>query len=342
MKGMRAAAAIVTGALLATGCTIQRQEAPELSGPSELATSVQLTATPDRLVQDGVSQAVINALVRDHQSQPMAGLGIQWSVSASDGQHIAPSSVMSVTDAQGRASTIITAPGAPSQLPTSPVRLVVSATPLGTDSASATPRTIVVDLVPPGGTPSANRNPVPAFSIVPAVANVNQSVTFDASNTMDEGVICGGRCSYMWDFGDFTTGGGVSISHTYTLPNTYTVTLTVVDDRGGVASTSRSLSVNGPTPPVAQFVVTPTAPVAPNTGAQTVDVTFDASASSVGAGATIAQYEWTFGGSAAIVSTTPVVVRAFGAGTHTVTLVVTDSLGRKATRATALVVTQAP
>ena len=32
-------------------------------------------------------------------------------------------------------------------------------------------------------------------------ANINQTVTFDASLTRDEGVVCGDRCTYSWDFG---------------------------------------------------------------------------------------------------------------------------------------------
>ena len=327
--------ALVVTALAVSSCTVNRQEAPELAGPSELAQSVALSALPDRLVQDGVSQTVVTALVRDAQGKPIPGLGMHWEVRSSDGSQIAVSEVLNATDAQGRASTRVTAPAAPSLRPSTPVRMTVSATPLGGDTNNSNSRTIVVELVPPAGTPGANSLPQPAFTIAPAVGNVGQSVSFDASTTKDDGNFCGTRCSYMWDFGDLTTGSGVSVSHTYTLPNaSYSVTLTVIDDRGGVASLARSLTVNGPTPPVAQF--TP-APASPTTGAT---VTFDATSSSVGAGATIVQYEWTIDGAAAVITTGPTHTTTFSsAGSHTVILTVTDSLGRKATRVGTVTVT---
>jgi hypothetical protein len=40
----------------------------------------------------------------------------------------------------------------------------------------------------------------------------------------------GQTLSYAWSFGDASTGSGVSVSHTYTAPGTYVVTLTVTDN----------------------------------------------------------------------------------------------------------------
>ncbi len=327
-------AVVVALAAVASSCSVERQAAPELSGPSELAQSVAIAATPDRLVQDGASQTVVSVIARDHQAKPIVGLRVRWQVDASDGQRIETADGVSVTDAQGRASTRITAPPAPVEFPPSPVRLTILALPVGGDTFSGSATRVIVELVPPAGTPNTNRNPVAAFSVVPVVANVNQSVTFDASTTTDEGAICGAACSYLWDFGDFTTDTGATVSHKYTLPRVYTITLTVVDVRGGVGSTSRSLTVNGPTPPVAQFTAVPAAPTVGAT------VTFDATLSSVGAGATITSYQWTIDGGAAVSSTTPVYSTTFStSGSHTVILVVTDSLGRTATRVATVTVT---
>jgi PKD repeat protein len=324
--------AVIVAALAIASCTLERQSAPELSGPSELAQSIMLTAAPDRLLQDGVSQTVVSALARDHEGKPIAGLGLKWSVFASDGSQIPLSEILNTTDPQGRASTRITAPGAPAQMPSSAVRLTVIATPVGNDTSNGNSQRVVVELVPPSGTPAINRVPVPSFTIVPAVANVTQSVSFDASGTTDEGVICGGRCSYQWDFGDLTTGGGVSIGHAYPAPATYTITLTVVDERGGVASTTRSVTVSGPTLPVASFTSSQAGPGAP--------VKFNALASTVAAGATITKYEWTFdGGSSVTTATGPIPEATFAPGAVTVTLTVTDSLGRKATKTNVIVVT---
>jgi hypothetical protein len=328
---------IVLTAAAMTGCTLNNQDTPELSGPSGLSLSMSVTAAPDHLMQDGSSQAVVTATVRNAQGEPVSGLGINWSVSTSDGTQLEPVTQFSVTNAQGQAQTRVTAPPAPLQVPTSPLKLRVSAQAQGTDSSVSAPgfernkTTVEVELVPPAGTPTANRNPVASFTVSPAAVNVNQTVTFDASASTDETTICDTRCTYQWDFGDFTTGSGMVVTHSYASPRAYTVTLTVTDTRNGVGSTSRSVTVNGPTPPVASFVVVP---AAPRSGSAAV---LDASGSTVGAGATITQYSWEFPqeSSTPIVSSTPTLVHTFPSANSTgvpVILTVTDSLGRTAVK----------
>ena len=335
---------IVLSAAALTGCTLNNQDTPELAGPSGLSLSMAVTAAPDHLMQDGSSQAVVTATVRDAQGQPVNGLGINWSVSTSDGTQLEPVTQFSVTNAQGQAQTRVTAPPPPTLVPTSPLKLRVSAQAQGTDASVSAPgfernkMTVEVELVPPAGTPTANRNPVASFSVSPAAVNVNQTVTFDASNSTDEGAICDAKCTYQWDFGDFTTDTGKIVSHRYSSPRTYTVTLTVTDARNGIGSTTRSVVVNGPTPPVAAFSVLPASPRANQVAV------FDASASTVGAGATITEYEWQFtcDGTTAT-SALPTTTKTFpGSCVDTngfpVILTITDSLGRTAVRALNVVI----
>ena len=62
---------------------------------------------------------------------------------------------------------------------------------------------------------------------------VKELAEFDSTGSSDpDGTIA----SYQWDFGDGTTGEGLSASHAYSAAGTYTVTLTVIDDEGATAT----------------------------------------------------------------------------------------------------------
>jgi len=67
----------------------------------------------------------------------------------------------------------------------------------------------------------------------------NTSVEFDGSKSYDNVAIT----SYEWDFGDGTTGMGMTIGHTYVQIGNYTVTLTVKDGKHNSDSTSIIIEV---------------------------------------------------------------------------------------------------
>ncbi|MEZ5248168.1 MAG: PKD domain-containing protein [Ilumatobacteraceae bacterium] len=67
-----------------------------------------------------------------------------------------------------------------------------------------------------------------------------RSASPSASTSTDpDGTITG----YAWDFGDGSTGTGVTASRTYAAPGAYTVTLTVTDDRGATGTTTQQVEV---------------------------------------------------------------------------------------------------
>ncbi len=67
-----------------------------------------------------------------------------------------------------------------------------------------------------------NVTPDPAEGVVPFEVYFNAS-----SSTSESGIV-----SYEWDFGDGTTGSGITTNHTYNEVGSYTVILTVTDVNG--------------------------------------------------------------------------------------------------------------
>lgn len=321
---LRAAAAL--SLLAATGCSLAKQKEPALAGPSEYGYSINVQSHTDRLPQDGASVARITARVLDSNGKPEPNFWLQWSVSASNGAFVEPSAQQTMTNAQGETGITVTAPTPPAFLPASVARLSITARPVGHDALSTDNyRTIEVQLLPPPGTLPVNNMPVPSFSISPAIGNINETLTFDASGTKDEGEPCNSLCSYQWNFGDFEPGSGMVVTHAYNRPATFTVTLTVTDSRGGVASTTKSVTITGPAAPVAAFSITPAA-VSLATGAT---VAFNAGTSTIGLGGIIEEYVWDFGDGTSQTTTLPVVTKTYTTvGPKPVVLTITDNFGR--------------
>jgi len=126
--------------------------------------------------------------------------------------------------------------------------------------------------------------------------------------------------SYAWDFGDGATATGATVSHVYDVEGTFTVTLSVTDDRGQTGTANATVTVEG-VGPTASFVFSPIDPVPGST------VFFDATASVAGNGRSIANYNWSFGDGESS-NKGPKTSHAFPtAGTYTVRLRVTNNLG---------------
>jgi len=132
----------------------------------------------------------------------------------------------------------------------------------------------------------ANQIPQAVIDASPQQGHAPLTVTFDAHYSHDDGVIT----DYYWDFGDphdTEPSSSIKASHTYRLPGTYLVKLTVIDETGKSDSEKMAIVVANP-PPVASFTISNEMPPIG------VPVAFDASASHDSNGE-IVSYTWDFG-----------------------------------------------
>jgi PKD repeat protein len=315
---MAAAAAAVA---VASACTLKSQEAPPLTGPSELGQSIAISLSPDVLPQDGASQSFVTITARDANAQPLRNLALRMEtrVNGTPVDFGVLSAKSLVTGSDGRASTVYTAPPSPF-VSSDPFILVdVVVTPLGTDFYNTNSRSAAIRLVPQGTTipPNVLRADFTISTTTPAD---HQRVLFDASTSTPQAQIT----EYQWEFGDGERDSGRQVDHDYELPGTYVVRLTVKDSFGNSASTSKSLTVTvASTRPTAAFAILPN-PAKVNT-----TVTLDATASRTSPDARIEKYTWDFGDGTFTTTTGPVATKSYAAvGAYPVKLFVTDSAGR--------------
>jgi PKD repeat protein len=84
-------------------------------------------------------------------------------------------------------------------------------------------------------TVTANRAPIADFRADPRRGEAPLTVSFTSRSTDADGSVAG----FEWNFGDGSTSRAENPLHTFTAPGTYTVTLTVTDDRGARSERSK-------------------------------------------------------------------------------------------------------
>lgn len=315
----------------ATGCTVHQQTAPSVSGPSEQALSLKLFATPDRLVQDGLSTSKISVIAYDPTGHPIATnvhLDILVNGSVQSFGTLSSSNVTTSTDASNPVSVTYTPPATT----TGNVATVsIAASSIGTNSSASSPQ--LVSMVVSPATAVASVAPTAVFNFSPSTVTTGRAATFDASSSCG-GQITAGVCSstsavttFNWDFGDNSTGTGQIANHIYAATGTYTVTLTVTNDKNQQAAATKAIVVTTAVAPTSTYIISPT------TIHKNVDtVNFNAAASAASSGHSIVRYDWNFGDGTTASTTTANAAHIFtAANTYKTTLTVTDDLGQSAT-----------
>ncbi len=171
-----------------------------------------------------------------------------------------------------------------------------------------------------------NANPVIGSGTWPTGGTADVSVSFVASAT-DAGTA--DTLTYLWSWGDGTTSTSSSASHTWADNGTYTITLTVTDDDGGVTTSSQLMVIAEGAPVISSMSAT-TPLVEGSSGTFTVSAT----------DADTITYSWDYGdGSTGSGSST---THAYAEdGTYTVTATATDPSGANDSQTSTVTVTNA-
>lgn len=323
----RFAPALLGLAVLAAGCTVHKQETPDLSGPSELGTAIGIQVSPDVLTQDGASQSVVTITARDNNGAPKGNLSLRADIAVSgvtaDFGTLSARNV--VTDSSGRATLIFTAPPPPvGPAPTTDVQIRV--TPVGTDFGNATARFAIIHLVPKGTVVPPQTSVTADFTITPSGSvTALDTVQFDGSLSKST---TGTIVQWRWSFGDGDTASGRVVTHSFDSPGNFSVTLTVTDSIGATNSVTRQVSVQGQQPR-AVITQSPGNPIAVK------QQVFFSGATSTGGTPTrpipIVSFDWDFGDGSAHGSGVEVSHAYASKGTFIVLLTITDSTGLKGT-----------
>ncbi len=179
------------------------------------------------------------------------------------------------------------------------------------------------------------KDPTARFLASPKYVDIEEDIDFNGVDSLPgSGMIT----NYTWDFNDGSKGYGKSVSHNYTTPGVYNVTLNIMTTANLVHTNFTIITVDS-TPPVVKFRFVNETGVEitegyENTPQEVYNITFNATqtSDSLDSGATldgeIASYSWTFGDTSGTLIDNDVAYHSYNnPGSYDVTLNVTDAAG---------------
>jgi PKD domain len=253
MRGALGLISLVLAAQL--GCTLNKPNAPELAGPSELGTSLEMRAIPDQLTADGFSSSVIEAVVRNANGDRSQGVSVLFDISSPstgsffDLGNLAPlngprptaggveaSAVSATSDGDGVARVRYWAPFRTDQVNDTVV--TVAGRPAGTDFNAGIYRTAAIFLRA-ADRPSFPGSNFCGFSAEPRkiVYQVGEGISFTATQLIGDdsvdGCVGNAIARYEWTLSDGTFKAERGIVHAFAAPGTYTVILVTTESITG-------------------------------------------------------------------------------------------------------------
>lgn len=260
--GRSAAVGALCALLTQAGCGLDKVEIPGLTGPSTTGIALELHATPDVLLADAESTAVVQAIVRGPDGQPLGGRTVFFAVTDENGAYVDLGTLYStvatyhppapqtteVTGTNGIAQVVYRLPGRISVTAIQPVN--IQARVVGDDARAEIYRSVQIELRPAEVRryPPNNENTAPdcSFTVDPEVPPngafypTHFTVRFHTTSSDEDGQIV----RYYWDFGDGSFADKPDTEHAWARDGNYPVTHVVTDNNGAVDVCSVVIGVN--------------------------------------------------------------------------------------------------
>ncbi len=199
-------------------------------------------------------------------------------------------------------------------VPAGTYSITAQATDNASDTTTSAPVTVTVN-------PAANVPPVARIAVTPGLSgNTATSFAFSGESSSDAD---GAIASYAWNFGDGSNASSSAASKTYSTPGTYTVQLTVTDNRGGTHTASATITVANRPPTVSM-----SSPA--NNATFTAPATVGLSALASDPDGTVAKVEYFVAGvsvGSSLAAPWSVSWANVAGGSYSITAVATDNLG---------------
>ena len=214
---------VLASVLLSSACNVHETVPPPLTGPSELALSLSMAASPDHVTQDGSSTATIAVIAREINGKPISNVELRFDIVVNNQ---APTSAACrprrrlPTDRDARRSSTRRPPLRRSRRAGRRRVVTITAEPVGTNfsTSNVLDRQVELLVAPPPPPPPVAGAPTASVTFSPASPKVGQIVTFNAASSAAQ---AGHQImDWYWEFGDSLANDehGNDASHVYRPP----------------------------------------------------------------------------------------------------------------------------